>query len=55
MRSRLIGPEREGRTTLTILVQANSKRTRDAIIESGMEAGLRDALVLLEQVAVSLA
>jgi len=40
-------------TTLTILVQAPSKVARDAIIESGMEAGLQDALDLLEQVAES--
>ena len=46
--------EADGRTTLTILVQATSKVSRDAIIESGMEAGLQDALDLLEQVAVSL-
>jgi uncharacterized protein YndB with AHSA1/START domain len=46
--------EADGRTTLTILVQATSKESRDAIIESGMEAGLQDALDLLEQVAVSL-
>ena len=46
--------EADGRTTLTILVQAPSKETRDAIIDSGMEAGLQDALDLLEQVAISL-
>jgi uncharacterized protein YndB with AHSA1/START domain len=46
--------EVDGRTTLTILVQAPSKEVRDAIIDSGMEAGLQDALDLLEQVAVSL-
>jgi uncharacterized protein YndB with AHSA1/START domain len=46
--------EADGRTTLTILVQAPSKEVRDAIIESGMEAGLQDALDLLEQVAISL-
>jgi uncharacterized protein YndB with AHSA1/START domain len=46
--------EADGRTTLTILVQAPSKQIRDAIIESGMEAGLQDALSLLEEVAVSL-
>ena len=46
--------EKDGRTTLTILVQAPSKETRDAIIESGMEAGMQDALDLLEEVAVSL-
>jgi uncharacterized protein YndB with AHSA1/START domain len=46
--------EADGRTTLTILVEAPSKEIRDAIIDSGMEAGLQDALDLLEQVAVSL-
>ena len=46
--------EVDGRTTLTILVQHTSKEHRDAHIDSGMEAGLQDALDLLEQVAVSL-
>ncbi|MGH3092986.1 MAG: SRPBCC family protein [Gaiellaceae bacterium] len=46
--------EADGRTTLAILVEAPSKEIRDAIIDSGMEAGLQDALDLLEQVAVSL-
>ena len=46
--------ETDGRTTLTVLVEAPSKEIRDAIIESGMEAGLQDALDLLEEVAVSL-
>jgi|SRR5579864_199350 len=46
--------EIDGRTKLTILVQAPSKVARDAIIESGMEDGLRDALDLLEQTAASL-
>ena len=46
--------ETDGRTTLTILVQAPSREVRDAIIESGMEAGMQDAMDLLEQVAVSL-
>jgi uncharacterized protein YndB with AHSA1/START domain len=46
--------EADGRTTLTILVQAPSKEARDAIVESGMEAGLQEALDNLEQVAVSL-
>jgi uncharacterized protein YndB with AHSA1/START domain len=44
--------ETDGRTTVTILVEAPSKEIRDAIIESGMEAGLQDALDLLEQVAI---
>ena len=46
--------EADGRTTLTILVDAPSKDVRDAIIDSGMEDGLQDALDLLEQAAVSL-
>jgi uncharacterized protein YndB with AHSA1/START domain len=46
--------EADGRTTLTILVQAPSKETRDAIIDSGMEAGMQDAMDLLEEVAISL-
>jgi uncharacterized protein YndB with AHSA1/START domain len=46
--------ETNGRTTLTLLIQAANKTSRDAIIESGMEAGLQDALDLLEEVALSL-
>ena len=46
--------EVDGRTTLTLLIQATSKISRDAIIDSGMEAGLQDALDLLEQTAISL-
>ncbi len=46
--------EVDGRTTLTLLVQHVSKEHRDAHINSGMEAGMQDAMDLLEQVAVSL-
>ena len=46
--------EAAGRTTLTLLIQAANKTSRDAIIDSGMEAGLQDALDLLEQVVLSL-
>ena len=46
--------EENGRTTLTILVEAPSKEIRDAIIDSGMEAGMQDAMDLLEQVAITL-
>ena len=46
--------EANGRTMVTLLVQATSKISRDAIIDSGMEAGLQDALDLLEQTAISL-
>jgi uncharacterized protein YndB with AHSA1/START domain len=44
----------DGRTKLTILVQAQNRQQRDAIIESGMEDGLQDALDLLEATARSL-
>jgi uncharacterized protein YndB with AHSA1/START domain len=46
--------EADGRTTLTILIEAPTKEIRDAIIESGMEDGLQDALDLLEQAAKEL-
>jgi uncharacterized protein YndB with AHSA1/START domain len=46
--------EEDERTTLTILVQHSSKEFRDGHVESGMEAGLQDAMDLLEEVAVSL-
>ena len=46
--------EVDGRTTMTILVEHPTKEARDAHIESGMEAGMQDAMDLLEQVAVSL-
>ena len=47
--------EEDGRTTMTVLIQCPSKEVRDAILGSGMEAGLQDAYDLLEEVAVSLA
>ena len=47
--------EQDGRTTVAILVQHLSKEHRDAQIDSGMEAGMQDAMDLLEQVAISLA
>jgi uncharacterized protein YndB with AHSA1/START domain len=46
--------EAGGRTLLTSLVQTADRSIRDAIIDSGMEAGMQDAMDLLEQVAVSL-
>jgi uncharacterized protein YndB with AHSA1/START domain len=47
--------ERGGRTSVTILVQHKTQEDRDAHINSGMEAGMQDAMDLLEQVAISLA
>ena len=46
--------EVDGQTIVTVLVQHTSKEHRDAHINSGMEAGLQDAMDLLEQVAGSL-
>lgn len=46
--------EEEGRTTLTVLIDCPSAEVRDAIVESGMEAGMQDAYDLLEDVATSL-
>jgi len=43
--------EENGRTTLTILIQCPSPEVREAILASGMEDGLQDALELLEEVA----
>jgi len=47
--------ERDGRTSVTELVQCPSREVRDMIIQSGMEDGMQDAMDLLEQVAMSLA
>jgi uncharacterized protein YndB with AHSA1/START domain len=51
----LVFTEQDGRTTLTTLVQHEKKEHRDAHINSGMEAGMQDAMDLLEQLAISLA
>jgi uncharacterized protein YndB with AHSA1/START domain len=44
----------ERRTELTLLIETTGKAAREAIIESGMEDGLQDALDLLEETAQSL-
>jgi uncharacterized protein YndB with AHSA1/START domain len=46
--------ETDGRTTLTVLVQHQTKEHRDGHINSGMESGMQEAMDLLEEVAVSL-
>ncbi len=46
--------EVDGRTTLTILVQHQSREHRDAHLNSGMETGMQKTLDYLEQVALSL-
>jgi uncharacterized protein YndB with AHSA1/START domain len=46
--------EEDGRTRLTLLIEAANRASRDAIVASGMEDGLQDALDLAEDVARSL-
>jgi uncharacterized protein YndB with AHSA1/START domain len=46
--------EKDGRTTLAVLVQHQNQGHRDAHINSGMEDGMQEAMNHLEQVAVSL-
>ncbi len=46
--------ERDGRTLVTMVVTHELPEHRDAHIASGMEAGLQDALELLEETARSL-
>jgi uncharacterized protein YndB with AHSA1/START domain len=44
-----------GRTTLTTLVECHTREVRDAIMDSGMEGGMQEAMDRLEEVARSLA
>jgi uncharacterized protein YndB with AHSA1/START domain len=46
--------EEDGRTQVTMLIQCPSPEVREAIVASGMEEGLQDALDLLEEVAQEL-
>jgi uncharacterized protein YndB with AHSA1/START domain len=46
--------EADGRTILTVLIEHASKEARDAHVRSGMEAGMREAMDLLEGVANAL-
>lgn len=46
--------EKDGHTTLTMLMDCPSREVRDAIVDSGMEGGLQESLDHLEQVALSL-
>ena len=45
--------ERDGRTSMTVLIEHASQQERDGHLQSGMEDGLQDALDLLERLAVS--
>jgi uncharacterized protein YndB with AHSA1/START domain len=46
--------EESGLTTSIVTIDCPNEFVRNAIIESGMEAGLQDAYDLLEEVAISL-
>ena len=46
--------ETDGRTTLTSLAEHPSRGIRDMVINSGMEAGMQEAMDHLERVAASL-
>ena len=46
--------EEGGRTTMSQLCEYGDRKVRDAVIDSGMEGGMQEALDHLEQVAVSL-
>ncbi len=46
--------ETGGRTTLELLVQCADRAARDGILESGMETGMQEQMVLLEALAQSL-
>ena len=47
--------ERDGRTTMTLLIQHRSRANRDAVLEAGMETGMNSSFDSLEEVARSLA
>jgi uncharacterized protein YndB with AHSA1/START domain len=47
--------ESAGRTTLTMLMQLESREVRDMIIGSGMEGGLQEGMDILERLARELA
>jgi uncharacterized protein YndB with AHSA1/START domain len=47
--------EKDGRTTLSMLVEHSCQEHRDAHIQSGMEGGMQESMDKLEQVASSLA
>jgi len=46
--------ERDGHTTLHLLVQCATRELRDMILESGMEVGMQEQMDLLEELAISL-
>jgi uncharacterized protein YndB with AHSA1/START domain len=47
--------EKDGRTTVSLLVDHTSRENRDGHLNSGMEDGMQESFDLLEQVAADLA
>ena len=47
--------EKDGRTTMEMLVEHRDQAGRDAHVNSGMEAGMQESMDALEQLAASLA
>jgi len=45
----------DGRTQMTVLCRYDSAQSREAVIASGMEAGMQDAYDLIEEIARELA
>ena len=46
--------EVDGRTTVSLLVDTPDKAVRDAILESGMEAGMQEHMDLLDELVASM-
>ena len=46
--------EVDGRTTLSMLTDMDSKESRDGLVASGMEVGVQEGFDLLEQIAIEL-
>ncbi len=46
--------ERDGRTTLAILMELPTKADRDMVLETGMETGMQEQMDRLEELAISL-
>jgi uncharacterized protein YndB with AHSA1/START domain len=46
--------ESDGRTTLTLLTEVESREVRDMIVESGMEVGVQEQMEILDEILASL-
>ena len=46
--------EQDGRTTLSLLTEVESKTVRDMIVESGMEVGVQEQMEILDEILAEL-